>query len=315
MGSGDAMIGPGSMSAATAAPSPLAPSRLAPMIQRTRHRIAPFRLLRPAGFGEARSLLDAWPGAMPVAGGIDLVNQMKEGADPGTLVWLGAIPDADVVRREGGDLLIGACCRHDQIAGDAALQEGFPDLAAAWNRIANSRIRGQGTVAGNLMAQNPGYESAILLSAVAAQLSFLAPGGHGSSAAVCQLGDERGGLRPRPGLVTHLRVRGGTPGRPRRLLYDRTLRPALSVALGLDLDGGHILAARAVLGGCHPVPVLRTLPLAGLALPDLEGRAKDIAREAFADLPPCLVPWRGVAGYRERVGPILLQRLLAEAAR
>ena len=304
------MIGPGSMSAAIAAPSPLAL-----VIQRTRRRIAPFRLLRPASFGEARSLLDAWPNAMPIAGGIDLVNQMKEGADPGTLVWLGAIPDADAVRWEDGDLLIGACCRHDQIAQDAALQQCFPDLAAAWNRIANSRIRGQGTVGGNLMAQNPGYEAAILLSAVAAQLSFLAPGGHGLSAAVVQLGDERGGLRPRPGLVTHLRVRGGASGQPRRLLYDRTLRPALSVALGLDLDGGRILAARAVLGGCHPMPVLRTLPLAGVPLSDLQRRAHDIARDAFADLPPYLVPWRGVAGYRERVAPILLQRLLAEAAR
>ncbi len=278
------------------------------MAHRTRHRIAPLRLLQPRSFAEARRLLDEWPGALPMAGGLDVINRLKDGAGPDTLVWLGGIAEADVLRWEGSELVIAAGCRNDQIAQDAGVQKYFPDLAAAWGQIANIRLRSQGTIGGNLMAYNPGYEAAILLAASAARLAFLQPGGRRVLVAASELGDEDGCMRPQPGLMTHVHVPAGAPGQRCRLLYDRTLRPALSVALGLDFAGDHVCAARAVIGGCHPVPGFRHL-----GLQDLACRAGGAARAAFAGLPPPRVPWRGSVGYRERVAPVLLQRLIERA--
>ncbi len=255
-------------------------------------------------------MLDDVPHAVPLAGGLDVVTGMKTGAGPSTLVWLGGIPDASAPILEGDSLVLPAGCRHDQLVQSPIVARAFPDLATAWSGISNIRIRSQGTVVGNLMAGVAGYEAAVLLMAVGATLAVLMPGGGTHAIGVADLGSEDGPPMPTPRLVTAVHIPLPKSGRAHRLAYDRSLRPGLSVALGLETQDGTIVRARAILGGCHARPILRELPLGGAELSTLRGQDTRIASLAFADLPPPSAPWLGEPGYRALMAPLLLSRLL-----
>ncbi len=280
-------------------------------VHRSRSRIPDFKLLRPRDLAEASAMLVADPKVVPFAGGIDLVNRMKEGTAPARLMMLSGIAGLDSVSHAAVDhaLEIGAMARHDDVATSEVVRTQLPDLAACWDRIANIRIRMQGTVAGNLLAGMPGYEGPVLLSALGASLSYWRDGAS-AVAAVSEL-CERDGSARFSGLVTSIRVPLPAPGVTRHLVYDRSLRPALSVALQLDRAGDRVIAARAVLGGCHDWPVTRELTLQGSA--KVAGLADDIAQQAFKDIEPMTVPWFGSPHYRERVAPVVLARLFREA--
>ena len=259
-------------------------------------------------------MLVAHPKIVPFAGGLDLVNGMKEGVAPARMMMLSGIAGLDTIRYSVSDhaIEIGAMARHDDIATSDVLRAHLPDLASCWDRIANIRIRMQGTVAGNLLAGMPGYEAPVLLSALGASLSYWWEGS-AASAAVSELHGQNGTARF-SGLVTAVRV--PLPARvTRRLVYDRSLRPALSVALQLDRTDDVVVSASAVLGGCHDWPVTRDLRLQEMTPSQAARSAEEIAIQAFKDLPPMTVPWFGAQNYRERIAPVLLARLLREVAR
>ena len=98
----------------------------------------------------------------------------------------------------------------------------------------------QGTVAGNLLAGQPSYEGPVLLSALGASLSSW-QAGSAAVASVSELYGQDGSRRFGcfGSLATSIRVPLPPPGVSRRLVYDRSLRPALSVALQLDRTGRH----------------------------------------------------------------------------
>jgi carbon-monoxide dehydrogenase medium subunit len=284
-------------------------------VHRSRSQIPDFKLLRPRDLAEARAMLVADASTVPFAGGLDLVNRMKEGVAPATLMMLSGIAGLDTIRYVAEDhaIEIGAMARHDDVATSETVRLHLPDLAACWDRIANIRIRMQGTVAGNLLAGMPGYEGPVLLSALGASLSYWWKGSF-AVAAVSELHGPDGSARF-SSLVTGVRVPLPAPGVTRHLVYDRSLRPALSVALQLDRAGDVAISARAVLGGCHDWPVTRELTLQGTALSKVIGSADDIAQHAFKNFPPMTVPWFGSPHYRERVAPVVLARLLRGVVR
>ena len=190
----------------------------------------------------------------------------------------------------------------------------LPDLGHCWERIANIRIRMQGTVAGNLLALMPSYEGPILLSALDASLLYSTSESLNASAALTEFGDASDSFFLSRGLIAKVRVPLPPKGTTRRLVYDRSLRPFLSVALRIDHADGVVAAARAVVGGCHRWPFWCDLPVGGLSLPDIHAQADSIAIAAVRQMPPPTVPWFGLAHYREKVAPVLLSRLVREIA-
>jgi carbon-monoxide dehydrogenase medium subunit len=283
---------------------------------RSRSRIPDFLLLRPRDLDEARGMLAREPAAMAMAGGIDVVNRMKDGLAPPALVLLGGVADIDAIRLspQRDAIEVGAGTRHDAVANSDVLLALLPDLARCWERIANIRIRMQGTVAGNLLALMPGYEGAVLLSALGASMVYSTRNSCGDMIAVREFGDAADLFFERGGLAEKLRVPLPVAGTTRRLLYDRSLRPILSVALRVDCAGGAVVSACAVIGGCHRWPFTCDLPVAGVALSELHAQADDTARGAVRQMPAPTVPWFGVANYRETVASVLLSRLIREVA-
>jgi 4-hydroxybenzoyl-CoA reductase subunit beta len=112
-----------------------------------------FRLHRPASATEAVAALSQAPGSRPLAGGTDLLVNLRRGLDaPPALVDLSAIPGLDgiAVDEASGALVLGASVTLARLAADPLVLDGWPVLARAAACVAGPTHREAATVAGNL---------------------------------------------------------------------------------------------------------------------------------------------------------------------
>ncbi len=110
-------------------------------------------VLRPASVAEAVEALRANPGARVLAGGTDIVPNLKYGMyDTRHLVALrGLSRELRYVREAAsGDLLLGALCTIDELAASERIRSRLPALADACGQIAGPQLRRMGTLGGNL---------------------------------------------------------------------------------------------------------------------------------------------------------------------
>jgi 4-hydroxybenzoyl-CoA reductase subunit beta len=109
-------------------------------------------VLRPTSVAAAVELLAKHPGARVLAGGTDLVPNLKYGMyDSQRVVALrGLSAQLRYVREEAGELRLGALCTLDQLARDPAIAAKLPALADAAGQVAGPQLRRMGTLGGNL---------------------------------------------------------------------------------------------------------------------------------------------------------------------
>jgi 4-hydroxybenzoyl-CoA reductase subunit beta len=110
-------------------------------------------VLRPTSVAEALAQLAAHPGARLLAGGTDIVPNLKYGMyETRHLVALrGLSRELRYVRVEGdGEIRLGALCTIDELARDATVRARLPALAEACAQIAGPQLRRMGTLGGNL---------------------------------------------------------------------------------------------------------------------------------------------------------------------
>lgn len=109
------------------------------------------RMLRPANIDDAVRAL-AEDGAMPLAGGTDLLPNLRRGIGaPRTLVDLTAVAALDAVAvRADGSLRVGATVTLAALADAAAVRAGWPALAKAAGLVAGATHREAATLGGNL---------------------------------------------------------------------------------------------------------------------------------------------------------------------
>ena len=127
-------------------------------------RLHEYAYHRPSTLDEAAAFLREHPDAMPIAGGTDLMPNMKHRLfTPRHLVALKGIAelhgvwlaDADGTRVDEGSpaaaqLVIGACTTLTQVARSPLVRRTMPSLAQAAGQVAGPQIRNQGTIGGNL---------------------------------------------------------------------------------------------------------------------------------------------------------------------
>jgi xanthine dehydrogenase YagS FAD-binding subunit len=91
-------------------------------------------------------------GAVAKAGGIDLLDRMKEGIDaPNRLVNLRAIPGLDRIEPLAGGVAIGPLVTMAALAASPEIAAQWPALARAAGKAATPQIRNAATVGGNLL--------------------------------------------------------------------------------------------------------------------------------------------------------------------
>lgn len=115
-------------------------------------RLHPYTYHRPETLDQAVSLLAEHAGdVMPVAGGTDLMPNMKHGLfTPGHLVALKGLTSLRGIREEEGELVVGAAETLTAVAAHPSVRLHFPALAEAAAHVAGPQLRNAGTIGGNL---------------------------------------------------------------------------------------------------------------------------------------------------------------------
>ena len=116
-------------------------------------RLPKFELCTPHTVAEAVKLLAECPGAMLVAGGTDLVPNMKhELFTPPRVVSLANVRELrGICTRDDGSLVIGAMTSLADVAASDLVRAHAPALAQACSLIAGPQLRTMGTLGGNVL--------------------------------------------------------------------------------------------------------------------------------------------------------------------
>ena len=114
-------------------------------------RLPVFDLERTASLARAIEVLAANPSARPIAGGTDLVPNLRHGLDtPAVLVDVSCLDGADVLDVYAAGARIGAGVTLERLASDPRVAASLPAVAQAAASIAAPGHRSVGTVGGNL---------------------------------------------------------------------------------------------------------------------------------------------------------------------
>jgi CO/xanthine dehydrogenase FAD-binding subunit len=110
--------------------------------------------LQPDSWREALEAKAAYPGAVPVFGGTDVMVEMNfDRGRPEQVLDLTKVPDIQDWGEQDGRLRVGAGVTYTRII--AELGERLPGLAMASRTVGSPQIRNRGTVGGNLGTSSP----------------------------------------------------------------------------------------------------------------------------------------------------------------
>lgn len=118
-----------------------------------------FAYTRPRTRSEVSRLLASEPEAHLLAGGTDLLVEMRNREiRAGTLVDLKGLPELRRIERQGETLEIGALATVSDLLDDPTVNERLPILAQASRVFACREIRHRATIGGNIAHASPGAE-------------------------------------------------------------------------------------------------------------------------------------------------------------
>jgi 4-hydroxybenzoyl-CoA reductase subunit beta len=113
--------------------------------------LAEFRVAQPSTVNEAVAACLKHPGSRFLAGGTDLLVNMRRGiGNPDLLVDLSGIDELTAIETSAGGATIGAGVILAALARDTAIASQYPALAQAANAIAGPGHRNMATIGGNL---------------------------------------------------------------------------------------------------------------------------------------------------------------------
>ena len=274
----------------------------------------------PTSVEQAVALLVAHPGARVLAGGTDLIVQMRAGQRaPDAIVDLKRIGSATAIRAYQGGFAIGAAVPCTALKDHAALAKAWPGVVEAANLIGSVQVRNRATMAGNLCNASPAADSVPALVAAGATCVIAGPQGEREvPVEAVPLAPGRTSLADDE-FIVEIRL-PDRPGRGGDAYLRATPRTEMDIAvagvgvfLTLSADGT-CTAARIALGAVAPTVLL--VPEAGAALVGSQLEAAALDRMAAAVQAACrpIDDKRGTAGYRTSLAQTLARRA-AEIAR
>jgi carbon-monoxide dehydrogenase medium subunit len=282
-----------------------------------------FALVRARSLDEAfDAFASAGGDAAYLAGGTELLQVMKMGlASFGTLVDLKPIAAlAGITVSDSGGVRIGAASSHREIERSAVVGERLPALAALEGRVANVRVRNQGTFGGNLAFAEPHSDPATFLLACDARVDLAGPSGTRTlPVGEFVVGPLATAREPEEVLVAidvPPAATGVGRGYAKIAFFER---PAVSVAVEVALADGAIGGARVAVGSMLEAPAL--VPDASGALVGTpasgppNGELRDAvarAAEAFGRL-DAIEDLNGSADYKRHLAGVLLLRAARDA--
>jgi CO/xanthine dehydrogenase FAD-binding subunit len=281
----------------------------------------PFEYAAPKTVPDAVALLAAHPGARVLAGGTDLLVQLRAGRrQAGLLVDVKRIPQVNVLSFDAVDgLTIGAAVPCALVHEHPEVRRHYPALAETAGIIGGTLIQNRATIGGNLCNASPSADTVPLLIALGATCRLAGPAGAravpveefcaGPGRSVLEAGE----------ILVALTVPPPAPGSGAAYLRF-TPRSEMDIAVvgvgaAVSVDDGRFRSARIALAAVAPVPLF--VPAAGAALVGQPVGEEAIARaaEAAAAASHPIDDMRGSAQYRRHLVGVLTRRALQAAVR
>ena len=273
---------------------------------------------RPASLAEAVNLLATLEDARPLAGGHSLIPMMKlRLATPENLIDLHGIDALKGVRRDGGNIVIGAMTtQHDLLASDV-IAASLPVLREAALVIADPQVRYMGTIGGNVATGDPGNDMPALMMTLGAKYNVEGKGGARSIAATeFYQGAYFTALEPGE-ILTSISI--AAPPAGHGYAYEKLKRKigdyaTAAAAVVLTMSGGKVATCRIGLTNLSETALLADAAAQAVIGTNLDDAALKAAAAAAETIMSPAGDGRGPSEYRRYVGGVMVTRALQRAA-
>ncbi len=276
-----------------------------------------FEYAKPSRLAEAlRALGRRVPGgAVPLAGGTDLVAWLRDGVvAPGALIDLKGIDDLRGIRKKGNRLWIGACTPFAEIMESPLVRRAAPILVEAAGMVASVGVRNRATIGGNLCSAVPCCDSGPALLTYGATLHMATARGTKSIAAGRWFLGPRKTALGKGGILAGISIpmarHAGAFAKLKRYRGEDLAQASVAVRV----DARHHW--QVAYGSVAPTPIrgprVERL-LKGVKSPDaaLLEKAAAVAEQEVAPITDI----RGSAAYRRLMVGVMLKRAIRLAAR
>jgi len=285
--------------------------------------ISDFNYHRPSSLEEACRILVECPDAVPIAGGTDLLVEMKQGLrHHANIVSLADIEELRSIRRDQDELVIGAGATHNEVARSPIVRDASPALAEAAASIGSDQIRNTATLGGNLCTGASCCDMAPILMAQNAKVELQSIMGS-RTVTVDEFFISHRETRIKKGEVLKKVTIPSPPGRFGACFVKYGLREAASisvasVAVCVGIDECRCAYARVVIGAVAPTPKISTGAnelLTGRTIGEITKDSpllRQVGAAAAADALP-IDDIRGSAEYRRHLIGVLTPRAILRA--
>ena len=259
-------------------------------------------------------LADAGDGARVLAGGTDLLVQMKgDVVVPDLVVDIKKISEMRSITAEDGGFRIGAAVTGAELGENEAVKAAWPGVVEAVELIGSTQVQGRATPGGNLCNGSPAADSVPAMIAAGATVDIVGPNGR-RTVPVEEVPTGPGKTTLAPGEIA---VSFFLPARPARSgdaylrMIPRTEMDIAVVGAGVSLtldEKGICTAARVALGAVAPTALLVTEAAEALIGTPVDEAALDkLAAAASAACRP-IDDKRGTREYRIKVAGVMARR-------
>jgi CO/xanthine dehydrogenase FAD-binding subunit len=268
---------------------------------------------RPGTLAEALELKAAHPGAVPIAGGTDVMVELNfDRRRPAALLDLTRVAALAEAGPDGPELRIGAGVPYRAIIERHAA--AVPGLAMAARTVGSPQIRNRGTVGGNLGSASPAGDAHPPLLAAGARVELASVRGVRQVAAVDFFTGPKRSVLAADELITAVLIRPAAGPQHFAKVGTRNAMviAVCSFAVALDPAAGRVGTG---IGSAAPTPVAADT---GVELPwetaaDLDPELLRAFGERVAAAASPIDDVRGTAAYRRHALSVLARRTLSWA--
>jgi len=214
----------------------------------------------PKSINDALSLLSKHGAeAKVIAGGTDVMVDIKFKEEPGSLVNIKKIPGLTGIKESGANLRIGALTTIRELETSALVREKLPVLWEAAHQFASLQVRNTATIGGNICRASPSGETLTPLLVLEANAILAFSDGERSepfSKFFQGPGKSSAGVK---GLLTEIEV-PIPPADSKGVYLKHAVRGAMDIAMVgvavmLSADAGNVKDVRIGLGAVAPTPL------------------------------------------------------------
>jgi len=286
--------------------------------------IQDFTYHKPETLQEACKLLEGKQNAAAIAGGTDILVEIKKGLRHNdNIVSLSGIKELKILEETNNPLVIGAAVTHNEIKNSKFIKEKFPALAEAASLIGTDQVRNTATVGGNLCTGASCCDMAPILIASNASVEIFSIKGKRIVALQDFFVFHKETSIGKGELMTKIIVPFLEPGTgvcfKKFGLRDASSISVASASAFVKVEDDVCVDSRIVVGAVAPIPKISEKAseiLNGAKVTELsEGSSvlKEAGKAAAADSLP-LDDMRGTADFRRDIVNVLTQRAVIKAA-